>query len=268
MPQVQSVERAFAILGCLAGGPAGVSDIAARVGLAKSTASRLLATLADVGAVAPLADGSGYRIGDAMIEIAAGAVPGGNLVAIARPHLVELVATVGEDSGLSVLDGSDVYYLDQVSGDAHVQLRDWTGERVPAHCVPSGLVILSRLPARARSAAIPPVLERFAPRTITTGAELLARLAAVAKRDAEWVYGEFAEDINSVAAPVLDAAGHVTAAIHVHGPAYRFPGETDPAWIAEQVAVAAARVTNRLSGDEGAWTDAAAGSEGTSGRAR
>src|SRR4029079_8887181 len=86
MSTVQSVERAFAVLRCLAAGSAGVSDVAERAHLPKSTVSRLLATLGEVGAVEQLADGT-YRIGDAMADIAAGATPGRHLVAVARPSL-------------------------------------------------------------------------------------------------------------------------------------------------------------------------------------
>ena len=118
----------------------------ARSKLPKSTVSRLLATLVEIGAVEQLAGGL-YRVGDAVLDIAAGATPGRHLVAVARPSLTELVDALGEDAGLSVLDGVDVYYLDQVRADVPVRLRDWTGERVPAHCVSSGLVLLAHAPA-------------------------------------------------------------------------------------------------------------------------
>ena len=240
MSNVQSVERAFAVLRCLAAGSAGVSDVAERAHLPKSTVSRLLATLGEVGAVEQLADGT-YRVGDAMADIAAGATPGRHLVAVARPSLTELVATLGEDAGLSVLDGSDVYYLDQVRADASVGLRDWTGERVPAHCVSSGLVLLAHLSPGIREAAIPRPLVRLTSRTVVSRAALRARLAAVAAQPAAWVFGEYDDDINSVAAPVRDATGAVVAAVHVHGPAYRFPGTADPEAIASRVVAAARR---------------------------
>ncbi|HAP76315.1 MAG TPA: IclR family transcriptional regulator, partial [Acidimicrobiaceae bacterium] len=76
MSTVQSIERAFAVLRSLAGGPAGVTEIADRVGLPKSTVARLLATLAEIGAVEQLGAGSQYRIGAAMAELAAAARPG------------------------------------------------------------------------------------------------------------------------------------------------------------------------------------------------
>ena len=68
-------------------------------------------------------------------------------------------------------------------------------------------------------------------------AALRARLAAVAAQPAAWVFGEYDDDIDSVAAPVRDATGAVVAAVHVHGPAYRFPGTADP----DAIAVASGR---------------------------
>ena len=75
MSGVQSVERAFAILRCLAGGPAGVSEVAERVDLPKSTVSRLLSTMQVLGAVEQSGAGTEYRVGDAMIDIASGPFP-------------------------------------------------------------------------------------------------------------------------------------------------------------------------------------------------
>jgi DNA-binding IclR family transcriptional regulator len=60
------------------------------------------------------------------------------------------------------------------------------------------------------------------------------------------VYGEFADDINSVAAPVFDGDGAIVAALHVHGPSYRFPGDRDPDRIADVVAAAAQQMSARL----------------------
>ena len=96
MSGVQSVERAFAILRCLAGGPAGVSEIAERVGLPKSTVSRLLVDAAgDSAPSSSRGSGNEYRVGGGLVDIAAGALPGRNLVTVARPHLVELVDDPG-----------------------------------------------------------------------------------------------------------------------------------------------------------------------------
>jgi DNA-binding IclR family transcriptional regulator len=241
---VQSIERALAILRYVAGTEAGVSQIAAAVGLPKSTVSRLLATLHDNGAVS-LSAGR-FSIGPLIGQLAAGTGRHGELVAIARPYLVGLVDAFGEDAGVSVLDGGDVLYLDQVSSDAAVQLRDWTGERVPPHCVSSGLVLLAHASPDARQRALEGPLPRLTARTMVAPTRLRRRLVAVARRDSEWVYGEFADDINSIAAPVFDGDGEVVAALHVHGPSYRFPGDRDPHQIAAGVAAAAQQMSSRL----------------------
>ena len=244
MGNVQSVERALAILRNLAASEAGVSELAERVGLPKSTVSRLLATLHDLRAVAPSDDG--YRVGPLITEIAAGTGRHEGLAALARPYLSGLVDAFGEDAGVSVLDSGDVLYLEQIGSDAPVQLRDWTGERVPPHCVPSGLVLLAHSDPAERERILGRPLPRLTANTMVAPAKLRRRIAGIAQRGTEWVYGEFNDDINSVAAPVFDGGRRAIAAIHVHGPAYRFPGERDPVHIAEGVRDAARRLSGRL----------------------
>ena len=240
---VQSVERAFAILGCLAGGPAGVSEVAERVALPKSTVSRLLSTLLAVGAVEQSAGGNEYRVGDAMIDIASGALPGRNLITIARPHLVELVAMLGESAGLSVLDGQDVLYLDQVDADQPVQVRDWTGERIPAHMASSGLVLIAFSAPATQDRFLTGPLPAATAGTVTDHDVLRRRLDAIAAHGVEWTREEFLPGISSVAAPVFGAHAEVVAAVHAHGPAYRFP----PAGAADEIAAAVTATARRIS---------------------
>lgn len=246
MSNVQSVERAFAVLRCLAGGPAGVSEIAERVGLPKSTVSRLLSTLQSIDAVEQLNAGGEYRVAELMVEIASGASPGTDLVAVARPHLAELVGLLDEAAGLSVLEAGDVHYLDQVAGDGLVQLRDWTGERIPAHVVSSGLVMLAHARPEDLDRFLARPLQRFTGRSVTDPRAVRRRLREIAAEGTAWVFEEYSLELNSVAAPVRNAAGRVVAAIHVHGPAYRFPAEGRQAEIAAAVVTAADRVSARL----------------------
>ena len=156
MGSVQSVERAFAVLRCLAAGPAGVTEIADRCELPKSTVSRLLATLNEIDVVEQMGAGGDYRLGATIVELASGLSPSAHLVALARPHLVDLSEELGEATGLAVLDGRQVHYLDQVDGPHAVQVRDWTGERVPAHLVPSGIVLLAAEHRRPSAIATSP----------------------------------------------------------------------------------------------------------------
>ena len=134
---VQSIERAFTILRALALGPVGVTELAERVELPKSTVARILGALEAEGVVSQDEAGGEYRLGEGLLDIAGATQPGRNLVATARPHLIELTEHVGETSGISVPDGRDMYYLDHVEAESEVQVRSWTGETSPIHAVPS-----------------------------------------------------------------------------------------------------------------------------------
>lgn len=246
MSSVQSVERAFAVLRCLADGPAGVSEIAERIDLPKSTVSRLLSTLQSLGAVDQVSAGGDYRVGTLIAEIGAGAGPGRTLVDVARPFVRELAAITGEAAGLSILDGATVVYLDNVESNHAVQVRDWTGERLPLHVVSSGLVLLAHAPARTIESYLSTPLERFTPRTMVQPARLRRRLASLRRRGYEWVHDEFADGLSSVAAPVRDSDGNVVAALHAHGPSYRFPPSGRAAAVGEKVADVATRLSGRL----------------------
>ena len=245
MSSVQSVDRAFAVLRCLSGGPAGVSEFAERVGLPKSTVSRMLSTLHDLGAVEQIDAGGDYRIGHLMIDIAAAALPGRSLVAAARPHLEELSGQLGEAVGLSVLDGFKVYYLDQVDTDSPVKIRDWTGELIPAHLTSSGLVLAAMMPPADLAEFLKGPFEANTQRSMTDGQRLRRRLAEVAERGYEWQYEEFAEGFNSVAAVIL-SGGRAVAAVHAHGPSYRFPASGSDHETARRLVDTANRIADRI----------------------
>jgi DNA-binding IclR family transcriptional regulator len=241
MSGVQSVERAFAVLRCLSGGPAGVTDVADRVSLPKSTVSRLLSTLEDLGMVEQIEAGGNYRVGSGMTEIAAAVLPGRSLIEAVRPHLHDLAKATGEAAGLSIADGFDVLYLDQVDSDNQVQIRDWTGERVPAHTVSSGQVLLA-FDAIDSAKYLAQPLERLASHTLTDAAAIRTRFAEIVAKGYAWAFEEFLDGLSSVAAPIRDSTNRVVGAIHAHGPAYRFPGDLDADEVGRMVAATAGRV--------------------------
>ena len=182
MSRVQSIERAFAVLGALTDGPVGVTEVAERVELPKSTVARLLGSLVREGVVEQVPGDTRYRLGARIVTLAAGVVPLRSMVALARPVLVELASALGEAAGLSVPDGFAVHYVDQVDTAQQVQIRDWTGTRVPMHAVSSGLVFLAALPPPTLDDFLRRPLERFTPATLTEPAAIRARLARLSRR--------------------------------------------------------------------------------------
>jgi DNA-binding IclR family transcriptional regulator len=244
--RVQSIERAFAVLSALADGPIGVTELADRVDLPKSTAARMLTSLAREGAVEQVPGDTRYRLGARIVSLAAGVVPARSLVAIGHPILVDLASTAGEAAGLSVPDGAAVHYIDQVDTTHQVQVRDWTGTRVPMHAVSSGQVFLAHLGSGALERYLATPRVAFTARTVTDSTVLRQRLRTILRDGYAWVHEEFAEGLNSVAAPIAGGDGEIVAAIHLHGPSYRFPaaGTEDP--IAELVVRAAGALSARL----------------------
>jgi DNA-binding IclR family transcriptional regulator len=223
MTRVQSIERAFIVLGALSDGPVGVTELADRVGLPKSTVARLLGSLAREGAVEQEPGSSRYRLGGRLALLARSAASAPSLIELAHPALVRLAGEVEEVAGLSVRDGFDVRYLDQIDTTHQVGVRDWTGARVPMHAVSSGLVLLAQLPDSTVDDFLGSRLTSFTSKTVTAPAAIRRRLARIRLDGYAWVHEEYAEGLNSVAAPVLDELGQAVAAVHVHGPAYRFP---------------------------------------------
>jgi DNA-binding IclR family transcriptional regulator len=132
-------------------------------------------------------------------------------------------------------------YLDQLTPDSELQVRDWTGHRIPMYAVPSGLVVLAADAALAQKVADGP-LEALTPHTTTDGAQLLQRLQQVRDDGYAWAMEEFAAGLNSVAAAIRTAEGQVVAALHVYGPASRFPGDRSGAALGEMVKATADKI--------------------------
>jgi DNA-binding IclR family transcriptional regulator len=244
--RVQSIERAFTVLGALADGPIGVTEVAERTRLPKSTAARLLASLSREGVVEQIPGDSRYRLGGRLATLAAGVPPTRSLARLARPELVRLATEVGEATGLSVPDGDQVHYIDQVDTPNPVSVRDWTGSRLPLHAVSSGQVLLAFRPPSAIDRFLELPHERFTERTLTDADALRDRLHRVRREGFAWTREEFDRGINSVAAPIADTSGEVVAAVHIHGPSYRFPAAGDETATADRIVASAARIAGSL----------------------
>lgn len=243
---VESVARAVRIIEQLAKSPSGLSETARRVGLPKSTVARLLGTLESVQAVERTEDGRLYRLGPTVRRLSTAAGGPAQLAAFAHPYLEELTELTGEAAGVSIPDGFAVHYVDQTESSHPVQARDWTGELIPMHVVPSGLAMMAHWPEAQLERFLHRSLVRLTPNSITDPVRIRERLKELREDGFIWAREEFVEGINSVASPVLEKNGHVIAALHVHGPSYRFPAQGDEELIGQAVADAARRLSDAL----------------------
>lgn len=243
MSSVRSVERAFRLLEAVSVSEQGVTGLAEQAGIPKSTAARILKTLETMGAVERAQEGV-YRIGPKVYGLSAARSRSAELRHKARPRLEMLARVLGEDAGLAVQDGNQVHFIAQEDADNNVVVRDWTGTLLPMYVVPSGLVILAHWPPDQLDRYLSEKLKPYTRRTVTDPALIRKRLKRIREQGWAWVIEEFLEGINSVASPVYDDRGRVLAAVHVHGPSYRFPGRSSQGAIAAEVARAAAQVSS------------------------
>lgn len=144
---IESVDNALVLLQTvMRDGVVRVGEAARDLGVAKSTAHRLLAMLAYRGFVVRAPDRS-YVAGPALTAPRASADAAGLLVDRALPHLEALCAKVGETVHLMVLDGADVRFARSVESSQALRVGSREGVRLPARVTPGGLAILARLPA-------------------------------------------------------------------------------------------------------------------------
>ena len=222
---VQSVVRAFDILKYIAVRPngIGITALAVQTGLPKSTVSRLVTTLEAVTAVSPVPNEQTYQLNPAFVaQLSPPSFPE-NLIALARPFLQELNREVGEDVGLAIPDGQTVLYIDQVSNDAAVQVKDWTGHRIPLHLVSSGKVILAHQSSDFVARYLERPLAATTPKTLTTPLQIQNAITKIRAQGVDWSIGEFDLAINAVSAPILNQTNQAIAVLNIYGPAYRFP---------------------------------------------
>ncbi|MEM9204632.1 MAG: IclR family transcriptional regulator C-terminal domain-containing protein, partial [Actinomycetota bacterium] len=88
--------------------------------------------------------------------------------------------------------------------------------------------------------------EAVTPNTLIDPDAITERLEAVRNLGYAWGYEEGVDGINSLAAPIIGSDGEVVAAIHVHGPAYRFPNPDRTHDLGMRLIEAAAGIVKQL----------------------
>jgi DNA-binding IclR family transcriptional regulator len=226
----------------------GVTEAGARLGLAKSTVSELLASLADHGFVERTGRGR-YRLGWRLFELNHVLLASKPLVREARVAMQELVERHGESSHLMVLDRDQAVIVEKVEATLATQiLMSRAGLRLPAHCSACGKLLLAWQPwSEVRRMFESVELKRFTPATITRLSDLSDELERIRQAGVAVDREEFFPGLSCVAAPVFDDSGAAVAGISLTVPTYRF--EATEADLLRLIARTARRVSQRLGHD-------------------
>lgn len=251
-----SLGKALQILGELGSGPATLDQLAAALGVHKTTVLRLLRTLAEEHFV--FRDGQHrYHLGARIHELSSRGLDQREVRMIAAPHLAAFSREHGRTIHLSELVGSEIVYIDKLESHDHVRMASRIGLRAPVHSTAAGKVLLADLPpAELESALAGATFARATANTLTTREAYLAELDVV--RAQGWAHDreENEPSINCIGAPVRSASGRAVAAVSVSVPdivlGYPQLLELLPALLA---------VTDAISRDSG-WQPGTASSRG------
>ncbi|MHA5047018.1 IclR family transcriptional regulator [Streptomyces sp. SD15] len=191
-----------------------LTDISRRAGLTLTTAHRLVGALTEWGALERDGDGV-YHVGLRLWEVAALAPRGLALRQIALPYLEDLYEATHENVQLAVRDGSEVVYIEWISGRSAVGVHIRIGARWPLHATGVGLALLAHGDLESQEDYCKGPLTSFTPYTITDPARLRRALAEVRHTGVAVSSRQVTDDALSVAAPVRGAGGSVAAAVSV-----------------------------------------------------
>jgi DNA-binding IclR family transcriptional regulator len=242
---VQSVDRALTVLEVLARiGEAGVTEIAAELGVHKSTAFRLVTTLEAHRLVEQTTDRGKYRLGVGILRLAGATTARLDLVQEARPVCRQLAADTGETVNIAVLSESSALYLDQVAGSSALQPHNWVGQHIPLHATSNGKVLLSGLDDVALDEVLGG-LSRYTALTITRKSQLREEVKLVREQGYAVAIDELEVGLTAAAAPIRNAHGDVVASMSVSGPTFRLtPARVEE--VVPQLVEAALEVSHRL----------------------
>jgi DNA-binding IclR family transcriptional regulator len=219
---LQSVDRAFTLVGMLKEGDLRVVDAAERLGVAQSTAHRLLAMLVHHDYAVQLRQHI-YTAGPALATALTQARQPPNLVQVARPHIAALSARTRETVHVMVLEGTGARFVDGVESPQNLKVSTRVGMVLPAHITSGGKALLARL-SREELLRLYPRGLRLTPDA--TGPDIVSlerELATVRRRGYAVNLEETEQRVNAIGAAVVTGGGRGIAAVVVAAPSARIP---------------------------------------------
>ncbi|MBS4211283.1 MULTISPECIES: IclR family transcriptional regulator [Neobacillus] len=221
---VQSIDRALTIVNYVSSqkGGLGVTELAEKLGLNKSSIFRILATLASHGYIEQDPDTKKYKLGYKYLELSAKLLDSIDIRKEAKPYLQELVDLSNEVIHLIIYSQKEAIYIEKLEGSETLRMHSQVGRRVPMHCTSAGKVLLAYLPTEEVMDMIEEKgLPRHTDNTITDQVELLDNLQKIRKKGYGVEREENEPGVTCMAAPIFNHLGNVIGAVSISGPSMR-----------------------------------------------
>jgi len=223
----------------------GITALASRLRLAKSTVHRLAATLTGAGFLEQNADNGKYRLGIALFELGALVRRRMDVANEGRPKLRELLEKTGETVQMGIVDHLSVLYVYEMESPHAIRMAAAVGGRAPLHCTAVGKVLLAYQPEDFVNRVLEAGVTAYTPKTITRREALFAMLAEARARDHAIDDEESETGLRAIAAPVRNHNGTVIAAVGVAAPVQRMNKKVMQSYV-PMVTAAANAVSARL----------------------
>jgi len=245
--RLSSVAMAVKLLKTFSAGEAelGVTTLAKRLGVAKSTVYRLASTLVAEGMLEQNRENEKYRLGIALFGLGALVRQRMNVSNEARPHIFALREATNETVRLAILDGADIMFVYDLESTQAIRMRANLGDRKPAFCSSEGRAMLAFQDEKTVDAILTGELTPRTPKTETDPAQLRKALARVRKTGYSLEDEQCEAGMRSLAAPIRDAEGRVVAAVGIAGPRQRLSEDVLETF-APQVVETARIISSRL----------------------
>ncbi|MFJ9346026.1 IclR family transcriptional regulator [Streptomyces sp. NPDC101237] len=227
---VPAVTRALDILELFLDGDGTLSapDIVRRLQLPRTTVHELVTTLSARSYIVSVPGQPGrYRLGVRPYQLGSRYAEQLDLAAEGQQVARSVAETCDETVHVAILEGTDVIYIAKVDSTHAVRMVSAAGRRLPAHCTSVGKMLLASLPEQELAARIPDDADLVAmtPNSITEPGALREALTAIRARGIAVESRESNPDVSCVAAPVLDRAAQVVAALSISVPMIRWSDE-------------------------------------------
>ena len=244
---IESVDNALKLVLLLGERPEiRMSEASRYLGVASSTAHRLLAMLQYRGFVRQDPVSKAYRPGPALTGVAFAIFGRLDIQGVATPVMRDLSEHLRESVHVGMLDGANVRFVAAVEGPAAVRVASRLGRTLPAHCTSTGKALLAQLPESELRQLLPEEqLERVTPHSIATRSELEEELSRTRRRGYAANREESEEGVASVAVPIPTSAPGLRLALNAAAPRHRLAKSQYPA-VADALRVAAEQIADHL----------------------
>ena len=223
----------------------GISSIAQRLGLAKSTVHRLAVTLASEGFLEQNSQNGRYRLGLSLFSLGALVRQRMDVSHQALSVLTALRDQTQETVHLALLDETSIMYLHNMESAQAIGTRSYIGTRKPAFCTGEGRVLLAFNAPELTTAVLREPLVQRTPKT-TTDPKALRLILEEVRRSGYAIDDEESESgMRCVAAPIRDISGNAIAAVGLAGPVQRLT-KKELRRLVPQVVAAASGISARM----------------------